>query len=51
MGEESLREAGEEKEAMGYPRGADREPGEIENKFCNIAQFFAIAKAHRGRNP
>ena len=33
---------------MGYPRGW--ELGEIENKFCNIVQFFTIEKAHRGGN-
>ena len=33
---------------MGYPRG--REPGVIENKFCNIVQLFPIEKAHRGGN-
>ena len=32
----------------GYPRG--EESGEIGNEFCNIAQYFAIEKAHRGRN-
>ena len=26
------------------------EPGETGNKFCNIAQFFATQKAHRGGN-
>ena len=30
---------------MGFPRGW--EPEEVKNKFHNIAQFFAIEKAHR----
>ena len=30
----------------GYPRG--QELGETGNEFCNIVQYFAIGKAHRG---
>ena len=46
----SVREAREERaeDATGYPRGW--ESGEIGNEFRNIAQYFAIEKAHRGGN-
>ena len=48
MGAGSVREAGEERVKTGYPRG--RELGGIGNEFRNIAQYFAIEKAHRDRN-
>ena len=32
----------------GYPRGW--ESREVGNEFCNIAQYFAIEKAHRRGN-
>ena len=52
MGVGSLREAGEKRVGDGIPKGGGGgELGEIGNKFCSIAFFFfAIEKAHRGRN-
>ena len=54
MGERSIRQSGEEKRGRetGYPRGIGRgqESGAIGNEFCNIAQYFAIEKAHGGGN-
>ena len=46
MGAGSVREMGKERAEAGNPRG--QEPGEMGNKFCNIVQFVAIEKAHRG---
>ena len=43
-----MREAGEESVGDGIPKGW--ESGEMGNEFCNIAQYFAIEKAHRGGN-
>ena len=48
MGVGSLREVGEERVGDGIPKGAGARRNR--NEFCNIAQYFAIEKAHKGGN-
>ena len=48
MGVGSQWQEGEERAGDRIPKA--RKPGEIGNKCCNIVQFFAIDKAHRGKD-
>ena len=45
---EHVRETGEERAGDRIAKGP--ESGKIGNEFCNIAQYFAIEKAHKGGN-
>ena len=52
MGAGCVQEAGKERAGDGIPKGVGGGwgSGEIGNEFCNIAQYFAIEKAHGGGN-